>query len=317
MSDKQEWYVGDRDYQKMSFVSDTPSNHFTLEILDTEEQSFNSIHDIFANHLTNALLPVEVLYSGGLDSECVIVSCLLQKIPVIAVTLRMLLNDCPLNLIDLYYAEKFCRTHNVRQVIVDLHLDRFIDSGDYIPYMEKYQINNLGIVSLHWLIEQCHSFPVLGGDYSWPLLNIGKLQYSPKSYSNYTVELFMRDNNIPGISNFIGHSIESNNWFLREHIRMHDIQRSEDHFKANMIENLGFGKLEPRMKSNGWELLYYRKHLLNIQKTKTDFYQNCRDTKSTIKWNQNLADLIGGEPGENSDRYLPIFEKTVDIVPIL
>lgn len=313
MSNEAMWCVGDRDYQKMSFVSDTPHNHFTLEVLDIEERPFNSIHDIFADHLSAAHLPVEVLYSGGLDSECVIISCLRQKIPVVAVTLRVMLGNCPINLVDLYYSEKFCRTHNVKQVIVDLHIDKFVDSGDYIPYMERYQINNLGIIALHWLIEQCHSFPVLGGDYTWPLVNVEKFQYSPKSYNIYTFDLFMRDNNIPGIGNFLGHSIESNNWFLKEHLKIYNDRKNLEHLKVIMMENLGFGKLEPRIKSNGWELFRTQKHLLNIQKTKIDFNRNCRDTKSTIRWNHNLAKIIGGEPGENSNGYLPIFEKSVDI----
>lgn len=290
----------------MSFVPGSPYNHFMLEVLDVEERPFNNIHEIFADHLTNAYLPVEVLYSGGLDSECIISSCLKQNIPVIAITLKLLLNNCPLNIVDLYYSEKFCRENNVKQVIVDLHIDKFVESGDYIPYMERYQIENLGIVALHWLIEQCHSFPVIGGDYTWPLLNVGKLQFSPKSYNINTCELLMRDRGIPGISNFIGHSIESNNWFLREHVSVYNSQQSLDNIKIKMFKNLGFGELEPRIKSNGWELLYGQKQYLNITKTKNDFSSLCSSTKSTIKWGNNLANLIGGFSGENDAVHLPI-----------
>ena len=302
------WNSGDRGYQHMSFVSGVPYNHFKLEILDVEERPFNTIHDVFAEHLSGAILPVEVLYSGGLDSECVIVSCLQQKIPVVAITLRVLVNNCPLNIVDLYYSEKFCRQYGVKQVILDLHADKFVDSGDYIPYMERYQIENLGIISLHWLIEQCHTFPVIGGDYTWPLVNIGKAEYSPKSYNNYTIDLLMQDKAIPGISNFIGHSIESNNRFVREHMKVYADNQTTNHLKVSMLENLGFGKLEPRIKSHGWELLYGQRNYLNIEKTKLDFEKSCKSTKSTIVWNQNLADIVSGIPGENSEKY----DKTVD-----
>lgn len=308
MIQRRTWDSGDRGYQKMSFVSGDPYNHFNLTISDVDERSFNTIQDVFADHLKDAHLPVEVLYSGGLDSECVIISCLRQNIPVIAVTLRILVNGCPINIVDLYYSEKFCREHGVKQVIVDLHADRFVDSGDYVPYMEQYQIENLGIISLHWLIEQCHSFPVVGGDYTWPLINVGKAEYSPKSYNNYTIDLLMQDKSIPGISNFIGHSIESNNMFLREHVNVYATSQTTNHLKISILKNLGFGSLEPRIKSHGWELLYGQRQYLNIQKTKVDFNRVCKSTKSTITWGKQLADIIGGSPGENSERY----DKTVD-----
>ena len=293
----------------MSFIPDSPYNTFTIEVTDVEQRPFNNIHEIFYDQLRSAHLPVEVLYSGGLDSECVLVSCLAQNIPVVAVTLRILVNNCPVNLVDLYYAEKFCRERNIKHVVVDLELTRFIDNGDHIPYIENYNIDNLGAITIQWLIQQCHSFPVIGGDYTWPQVNSQQLRYSPKSYSHNSYDLFMQEQGIPGIGNFIGYSSESNSFFVKEHINVFNKELTVDNIKVKMLENLGFGKLEPRIKSNGWELLRGIKDQVNLSRLTNDFNDRCNPTISTIKWNQTLASMIGGEPGENSDRNL---KKLVD-----
>lgn len=297
-----EWYSGLNDYKKLTFIPGEESNTFITEILDVEPSPFTNIHDTFAEHLRNAHLPVEVLYSGGLDSECVLVSCLINKIPVIAVTMRILVGGCPINIVDLYYSEQFCRENGIKQVFYDLELDKFLDNGDHIQYMDPYQLDSLGGMSMHWLIEQCHSFPVIGGDYAWPLINIDRLAYSPTNYSNATIDLFMREKGIPGISNMISHSMEANIAFISEHLSVYQHDSDLRFIKNKIMENLGFGKLQHRIKSNGWELTKIVRDHLNIQKLNEDFATRCRPTQSIIKWNQTLANLIGGEPGENNDR---------------
>lgn len=309
MRENRVWYAGDRGFQKMSFVPGSPNNTFTIEIAELEERPFNSIHEVFADHLKNATLPVEVLYSGGLDSECVLLSCVQQNIPVIAVTLRILLKGCALNVIDLYHSEKFCRAHDIKHVVIDLDINKFVDNGDYIKYIDQYQNANLSAMTILWLIEQCHSFPVFGGDYTWPLLNVGKLEFSPRSYSHSIYDAFMQDKSIPGIGNFIGYSTESNRRFLAEHVKIYNRQGNLDNLKVQMLENLGFGKLEPRFKSNGWDLWNGQKHNLDISIVENQFAKIANPTTNIIKWGKGLADMIGGVPGENSERYYKPVDK--------
>ena len=53
------------------------------ELLDVPFESNRNITDIFNDHLSiRQTKYVEVLYSGGLDSELVLLSCLKNKIPV-------------------------------------------------------------------------------------------------------------------------------------------------------------------------------------------------------------------------------------------
>lgn len=294
-----EWYSGTNNYQKMSFVPGESINTFTLELKDVEQRPFGSIKEVFADHLSGASLPVEVLYSGGIDSECALLTCLNNNIPVHAITLRLLIAGCPLNIVDLYYAEKFCREHGIRHIIYDLEIDKFVENGDHNPYLEKYQVDTLGSIVVQWLIEQCHSFPVVGGDYTWPELGGIKPTFSTKKYSFNMYDLFMRDNGIPGIGNFIGNSIESNNMFVREHVRLYKETGSLVNIKPNIMASLGFDGIEPRIKSTGWELLSQMPGVMNREKIITDFSARIKPINNVIKWNQSLAALIMGVPGSN------------------
>jgi hypothetical protein len=300
MSDTIEWFSGIDNYRKHTLTFGQDSNTFTLELLDVESRNVNTIHDAFEMHLSGANLPIEVLYSGGVDSECIIKVCLDRNIPVTAVTLRLLVSGAPINVRDLYYAEKFCREHNVQHNIVDLNIDKFYTNGDHIPYMDSYKFLRFPTASLLWLLEQCSSFPVIGGDYTWPQNNMENRLYSPHRHDHMCFDQYMRDKGITGIGNMISHSIDSNLMFINEHLRTY----SDDPFyKHTLFNNLGL-PLETRFRSFGWETIFqetedtYRlaSHLMGIHQNLSKRYGAMN---SVIKWNKKFADTIGGEPGEN------------------
>jgi hypothetical protein len=95
------WFSGIDNYRKHTLTFGENSNTFTLELLDVESRGVSTIHDAFEMHLSGANLPIEVLYSGGVDSECIIKVCLDRNIPVKAVTLRLLVTGVPINVRDL------------------------------------------------------------------------------------------------------------------------------------------------------------------------------------------------------------------------
>lgn len=286
-----EWYSGLDNYRKHTIVD----NVFTTELLDVPLHNFGSIQECFAAHLNGANLPIEVLYSGGLDSECVIVACLQQNIPVKAVTMRLMFRGAPFNVSDLYYAERFCRKYNVEQVVHDLDIELFIRNGDHISYMEPYNITMFPAATVQWLIEQCETFPVVGGDYSWPQTNIGKKIYSPHRHDYNCHDLFMQDRGITGIGNMISHSLESNCFFIKEHLNVYD---SEDgRFKIELMKNLGFGELEYRHRSHGWETATMLKY--DWDSVTRDIKKRFNEVKSVIVWGETLANLVDGKPGSN------------------
>jgi len=294
------WYSGIDNYRKHTLTFGQESNTFTLELLDVESRNVNTIHDAFEMHLSGANLPIEVFYSGGADSECIIKVCLDRNIPVKAMTLRLLMGGAPINVRDLYYAEKFCRQHNVQHTIVDLNIDKFYNNGDHIQYMDSYKFNRFPTATLLWLLEQCSSFPVIGGDYAWPQNNIERKVYSPHRHDHMCFDQYMRDKGITGIGNMISHSIDSNLMFINEHLKTH----SDDPFyKHNLFNNLGL-PLEKRFRSFGWETIFQETadtHRMTVDLWAT--HQNLIDrnkvTRNVIKWNKKFAESIGGVPGEN------------------
>lgn len=292
-----EWYSGLDNYRKHTLEFGEDRNIFTVELLDKESKNVSTVQDAFQMHLDGANLPVEVLYSGGLDSECVIKFCLEAKIPVKAITQRLMVRGAPINMSDLYYAEKFSRTHNVEHHIVDLDIESFYNNGDHIPYLERYKCTRFTVATLFHLLKNCTSFPVIGGDYSWPQTNIGRKLYSPHRHDYMCYDLFMQENGINGIGNMLSHSIDSNVLFIKEHLETY----SEDiTYKHNIFCNLGFN-LEKRHRSYGWENLKDYSKIIDWDSIHGHLVTEHNLTTSVIKWNKTFADLIDGEPGKNDD----------------
>lgn len=299
------WYSGLNNYRKHTIEFGSENHVFTTELLDVETENFNTVQEALANNLRGANLPVEVLYSGGLDSEWVIVSCLQHKIPVVAVTLRLLFDGGPINIHDLYYAEKFCREHNVTHRILDLEITKFFENGDHIPLMEPYKFTMFSNATILWLITQCNSFPVVGGDYTWPQVHT-KL-YSPHRYDYNAFEWFMRDRGITGIGNMLSHSLESNTFFIKEHMKIHSVDPDISNgwvgirnLKDKLTSNLNFGPLTSRHRSYGWEMMLLNKDHYNMERFTSQLVSMYGKTTSNIKWNNSLGELIGSGPGSNN-----------------
>lgn len=283
-----EWYSGLNNYRKhtLEFGSE---NTFTIELLDVELHNFNSVQEAFAAHLNGANLPVEVLYSGGIDSEAVLIACKQLNIPATAITLRLMFRGAIFNVHDLYYAEKFCRENQIEHILIDLDVEKFYGNGDHLPYLEPCRISEPGQASIFWLFEQCQRFPVYGGDYTWPQPD-AKV-YSPARHFINCNDYFMSTRGITGIGNMLSHSLDSNIFFIKEHLTNLP--------KAKMFENLGFGKIEDRLCWTGWEL-HPKKDVFHWFPVYEDVVARFGLTKNVIKWNTNLADIINASPGMNS-----------------
>ncbi len=112
MSEILQWSTGLNGYKK--HILD--SNHFTTELTECQFEPGRNVDDIFYDHLVNRPnSPVELLYSGGLDSELVLMSLMKNKIPFEVMTMVIQVKGITLNITDLYYSEKFCRENNIKQ----------------------------------------------------------------------------------------------------------------------------------------------------------------------------------------------------------
>lgn len=308
MENIQIWYEGVNDYLKNTLtIGDDKKNTFEHEILDVETTPGLSLGDIYMSHLAGRQTKVvEVLFSGGLDSELVIRFCLKHKIPVRALTMRIMTYGYPSNLTDLYYSERFCRMNNVEQKIIDLDVVPFMESGKFLDYLRPYKITRAHVAAQFWLIEQSSGFAVMGGDYRWPWTSEKVISPININYSCY--QRFFSDKGIHGIGNMIAHSLEGLLFFTKKHIDIWDDNIHNGQykympiFKNQMFNSLGFGDFELRMKSYGFEGIM--RDIMNDRMYDKVCVEEFGEVTPTIIWNNKMAEVLGGSPGSN-DRYSP------------
>ena len=84
MSEILQWSTGLNGYKK--HILDR--NYFTTELIECQFEPGRSLDDIFYDHLVDRPnSPVELLYSGGSDSELVLMSLMKNKIPFEVMTM--------------------------------------------------------------------------------------------------------------------------------------------------------------------------------------------------------------------------------------
>lgn len=306
MIKKDTWFTGHNNYQKMSLeINDETNQHlFHIDILDVETENFDSIHDIFAMHLKQRQTKfVDVLYSGGIDSEAVLVSCLINKIPVRAYTMKLLYHGLLINSRELYYAEKFCRDNQIEQICVDLNVEKWFSNGDHLRYIEPYKIREKYASTYFYLMEQCDGFPVFAGGYCWPQVHKNPCLLSPRTPWVSLIQKFMLDKGIHGIGDMQSYSLESHMMFIANHCSIFDETRHDGssvklpQLKVELYEKMNFGTLEKRMKQHGWEAMpELIGENVNIRKQAHDH----GIMGSSITWGEKIAFAMKSIAGYNN-----------------
>lgn len=298
MSQTIEWTSGLYNYQKYKLETSGIVNNFTTELTDNDFESNRNIADIFEDHLKNRQTSkVEVLYSGGLDSELVLLACIRKNIPVVALTMVILIDGMIINTHDLYYAEKFCRQNNIEHKLFYLDANKFYDSGKYLEYLIPYRITEPHVATHFWLLEKCNHFPILGGDWPWVHAHRPDKILSPFKLEFSSYDRFMRDKGIYGIGNMISYSLESSCKMIKLHLENHQDKQDVAILKHKMYSELE-PNLEPRLRSYGWELA--RTGTFFLSPKKLELVKKVYPTKPVIKWGNKIAELINSSTYENS-----------------
>lgn len=287
-----EWTTGLNGYKKQTL----DNNDFTTELTECQFEKGRNVDSIFYDHLVDRPgSPVELLYSGGLDSELVLMSLLRNNIPVEAMTMVITIKGATLNVVDLYYSEKFCRENNVKQNMFYFDATEFYESGKYLEYLLPLRITEPHVASHMWLLEQCHNYPIIGGD--WPWLYVEKKVLSPFKVAFGSYERFMESKGILGIGNMISHSFESSYYFINEHLKAHGLDNNSFH-TVPFLKHLMYKTKEPRIKSYGWEDCPTQ--LFNINKYKVELLKRLGIPKSKIVWGETISSLIGSTTNTNN-----------------
>ena len=292
MTEILQWSTGLNGYKNHTL----DNNDFTTELTECQFEMGRTVDAIFNDHLVDRPnSPVELLYSGGLDSELVLMSLLRNNIPVEAMTMVITIRGAILNVVDLYYSEKFCRENNVKQNLFYFDAVDFYESGKYLEYAIPLKIVEPHVPGHMWLIEQCHNYPVIGGD--WPWVQSEKKVLSPFKLAFSSYERFMTLKGIPGIGNMISHSFESSYHFIQQHLKWHE--RGNDSFHTvPFLKYKMYGTKEPRIKSYGWEQCPTQ--LFDINKYKIELLKQLGVPKSTIVWAGQISNLISSNTTSNS-----------------
>jgi len=307
MTDTTIWYSGKNNYKKLTFTEgyDNNCHSFNTELIDVDSINSTDIHKIFSMHLDERRnRTVEILYSGGYDSELVLFSCLVNKIPCRAITMRVLINGILTNTHDIYYAEKFCRMNKVEQKFIDLDAGTFFNSDQYINYLKPYKIVKPHVAAHFWMIEQCTEYPVMCGGYNWPWADLPIISPFRHYYSMYDV--FMKDHNIDGIGNMLSHSNDANLLQIKMHRSLYNTKQAHAAkiydlpiFRKQLLEELGYSNAELRLRSFTFDNVPGTSPITREEKLRGMF----GDTTSSITWNKMMADIIGSDcPGYN-DRF--------------
>lgn len=288
----------------------TGINKFNRHILDgtsfttiMEESSFEpnrTVDEIFLDHIRECSGTAELLYSGGADSELVLASFVRNNVPVEAMTMVIKVRGAILNVVDLYYSEKFCREHNIKQNLFYLDATEFYESGNYLEYLLPFKIIEPHVASHFWLIEKCHNYPIVGGDWPWVQVHRTPMTVSPFKLGFCSYERFMTSKGISGIGNMISHSFESCYHFMYRHV--HEFKTGNDSFHTIPFLKQGMYELtEPRIKSYGWENCPLQ--LFNINLYRKELISRVGNTTSKIVWGDKVKQLLNTTETEN-DKFI-------------
>lgn len=298
------WYSGLNNFKKNTLDLSQPKT-FTVELVDKDFDPNRTIDSIMLDHLKNRQTKtVEVLYSGGLDSEFVLSFCLRNNIPVEANTLVIKIKGAILNVIDLYYSEKFCRENNVKHNLFVLDPFELYASGQYLEYLLPYHITEPHVASHFWLLDRCQNYPILGGD--WPWVHAHLLQdkiLSPHRIDFACYDKYMSDKGISGIGNMIGHSLESCCHFIKNHIDSYesgnDTNETAAFLKFKMYNSKLYTLKEPRLRSYGWEQC--PKKLFNLINYKAILLSKIGKISHKIKWGNTIKNILQTSLEESSE----------------
>lgn len=300
MTSEHTWYMGKDNFQKCTFVPGNDNNQFTVELLENDFESDRDLEIILKDNLQSLNTNnVEILFSGGVDSELLLLICKKYKINCTAVTMQIYLDDLLYNTHDLYYTEKFLRSNDINHRFVKIDALEFFNSGRYLNYIVPYNIDEPHVATHLWLIDQCYDFPVFGGD--WPWVHNAKKNkvISPYRLSYHNYENYMRDKGINGIGNMLGYSFESLHKLMQLHMIADDIlaPRNKNHISASVKQHM-FNLSEPRIRSYGWDRAIAKLNF-DINSYKKEVYKYIKPTIPKIIWGQKICNLLNTPLTEN------------------
>ncbi len=148
--------------------------------------------------------------SGGIDSECIAEAALAANTPFTAMTMRYIVDGKYMNDYDTQYAFDYCKKHNIKQEAIDLDLNWFYETGEYVRYAIEYQCRSPQLVCVLWLIDtHADYFPIIPGDLIYAKIrNDGVAEVVPMEYLYYCYHRYFAKTGRPGIGSLMQYNPE-------------------------------------------------------------------------------------------------------------
>lgn len=127
------------------------------EPLDFKAESYR-VAQLIENESMRLGLPIDLMYSGGTESEMMVRSFVEQGIPAHVHIMRF---KDGLNQHDIQDAEAYCEDHGIKPIYHDLDLLHFWRE-DCWEYAERTKCISPQLLSTMWLMDQLDGLPVMG-----------------------------------------------------------------------------------------------------------------------------------------------------------
>lgn len=292
-----QWFSGLNNFKEHT-LSD---NIFHINYQNVPLHKDFTLEEIYLEHLSYCNKKfIEVIYSGGLDSEAIILVCLKNKIPVKARTVKLYFDGLLVNGYDLYHVDQFCRAYKVEVEYMELDLVKYYMSPIDIDLCTKYGFNRPYASITCWALGHANGYAMVGGDYPWPYRENNVWKIKPPTLGVNSYDRFLKDNNLDGIGNMQTHSLTSLYLFIKTHIETYDDSLFKTHnsryndfyfeyFKNNFFKKLGL-EMSFRFKQHGFEHLNrYRKYHDDIT---SDYFKNFPMPKYSATFPDVITQLL-------------------------
>lgn len=262
-------------------------------------------------------LPLDVLFSGGKDSEITVDSFVEAKIPINVIIMKFKDNY---NAHDINYAFKYCDSKGITPTVIELDVLDFLKKDAYDYARKTYCVSPILLPHM-WLIDQCDNYIVIGSgdpflyknvstkfgqipDAEWWTIGINLFQ----SQSQFDSKWYYREGELvasinrhlllcnrdacPGFFQFTPEIVLS---FLTEKEILRDIaddskKVSTFYSKYDMYDR--FWDLQWRPKFDGFEVIRSAINIPNFRKELEELYIGCKQVCS-IEYN-GIIDMLNG-----------------------
>jgi len=125
------------------------------------EETLTSMEYVYANKTGK----IQLLFSGGLDSEFVARILLQLKMDFEIVIIRLTRpNDVDFNHHESKYAFEFCEQHRIKPIVYDLDFMKLVESGKHREIAESVECCAVAVASTLYVASQLDGFTLMGND---------------------------------------------------------------------------------------------------------------------------------------------------------